>query len=42
MNFVIEEKSVVGRLVDVHVSRRAEGEVSDHFLVVAVRKGGRF
>ena len=34
------EKSVLGRLVDVHVARGAGGRLSDHFLVVAEVKWG--
>ena len=37
---VLVEKSVVGRMVDVHVVRGAGGGVSDHFVVVAKVKWG--
>ena len=40
MDYVLVEKSVLGRLVYVHVARGAGGGVSDHFLVVAKMKGG--
>ena len=40
MDHVLVEKSVLGRLVDVHVARGAGGGVSDHILVVAKVKGG--
>ena len=35
MDYVIVEKSSLGRLVDVHLPREAGGMVSNHFLVVA-------
>ena len=39
MDYVLVEKSVLGRLVDVHLARRAGGGLFDHFLVVAKVKG---
>ena len=39
IDYVLEEKSVLGRLVDMHAARGAGGGVSDHFLVVAKLKG---
>ena len=38
VNYVFAEKSVLGRLADVHVARGAGGGVSGHLLVVAKRK----
>ena len=40
MDYVLVKKSVLGRLVDVHVAREAGGGVSDHFLVVDKVKEG--
>ena len=40
MDCVLAEKSVLGRLVDVHVARGAGGGLSDHFLKIAKVKGG--
>ena len=40
MDYVLVEKSVLGRFVDVHVAWGAVGGLSDHFLVVAKVKGG--
>ena len=41
MDYVLVEKSVLGRLVDVHVARGAGGIVSVQFVVVAkVKEGG--
>ena len=43
MDYVLVEKRVLGRLVDVHVAKGAGGGLSDHFLVVAkVKEGGWF
>ena len=39
MDYVLVEKSVLGRLVDVHVARGAGRGVSHHILVVAKVKG---
>ena len=39
MDYVIVEKSVLVRLVDVHVPRGVGGGVSDHFLVEVKMKG---
>ena len=40
-DYVLVEKSVLGRLVDVHVARGAKGGgLSDHFLEVAKVKRG--
>ena len=41
MDYMLMEKSVLGRLVNVHVCEWAGGGVSDHFLVVAKVNGGR-
>ena len=38
-DYVIVEKSAQGKLMDVHVPKRAGGGVSDHFLVEAKVKG---
>ena len=40
MDYVLVEKNVLGRLVDVHIARGAGRGVSDHFLVAAKVKGG--
>ena len=40
MDYVLVEKSVLGRLVDVQEERGARGGVSVHFLVIAKVKGG--
>mgnify|MGYP006897136861 CR=1 FL=1 len=43
MNYLLLEKSVLGRLADVHAARGAGGGVSDHFLLLAkVKAEGRF
>ena len=39
MDYVLVEKSVLGRLVDMHVAKGAGGGMSFHFLVVAKGKG---
>ena len=39
MDYVIVEKSALGRLVDAHVPRGARGRMFDHFLGVAKVKG---
>ena len=40
IDYVLVEKSVLGRLVDVHVARGAGGGLSDHFLVLVKVGGG--
>ena len=40
MHYVLVEKNVLGRLVDLHVAREFGGGVSDHFFVVTKVKGG--
>ena len=40
MDYVIVEKSVSGRWMDVHVPREAGGRVFDHFLIEARVQGG--
>ena len=40
MDYVIVEKSALGRRVDMHVPIKAGGGVSDHFLVEAEEKVG--